>query len=276
VQAKFPLLGLRFKNTSGLHLMQGPITVFEGSTYAGDARIMDLQPNDERLVSYAMDLGTEVNPVPSSDNGRILSIKAVAGVVQTQVKNRQVKTYTIKNRNDAERLVLVEHPVNTAFTLVGEKPKESASDFHRFEVKVPAGKSKDLVVSEEQEVRTDYSISTAGDEQVRWLISQPQASKKVKEGLQKALEMRWAKSKTTNDLVELNRQLTAILQDQTRMRSNIKELPTTSQIHARLLKKFDEQETQIEKYRAEIKTLQTQEHSQDKALREYLAAFSTE
>ena len=27
-QAKFPLLGLRFKNTSGLHLMQGPITVF--------------------------------------------------------------------------------------------------------------------------------------------------------------------------------------------------------------------------------------------------------
>ena len=38
-----------FKNTSGLHLMQGPITVFEGSNYAGDARILDLQPNEERL-----------------------------------------------------------------------------------------------------------------------------------------------------------------------------------------------------------------------------------
>src|SRR5262249_38338940 len=37
VQAKFPLLGLRFKNSAGLHLMQGPITVFEGSNYAGDA-----------------------------------------------------------------------------------------------------------------------------------------------------------------------------------------------------------------------------------------------
>ena len=63
-QAKFPLLGLKFKNTSGLHLMQGPITVFEGSNYAGDARILDLQPNEERLLSYAVDLGTEVNPVP--------------------------------------------------------------------------------------------------------------------------------------------------------------------------------------------------------------------
>src|SRR5262249_44807011 len=40
---KFPLLGLVFKNTTGMHLSQGPITVYEGSTYAGDARILDLQ-----------------------------------------------------------------------------------------------------------------------------------------------------------------------------------------------------------------------------------------
>ena len=60
VQSKFPLLGLRFKNTSGQNLMQGPITVYEGGTYAGDARILDLQPNEERLVAYAVDQGTEV------------------------------------------------------------------------------------------------------------------------------------------------------------------------------------------------------------------------
>ena len=45
---KFPLLGLVFKNTSGMHLSQGPITVFEGSTYAGDTRVLDVQPNEER------------------------------------------------------------------------------------------------------------------------------------------------------------------------------------------------------------------------------------
>ena len=152
-QAKFPLLGLRFKNSSGLHLMQGPITVFEGSTYAGDARIFDVQPGEERLISYAIDLGCEVNPVPSFDNGRVLAIKAVKGVIQTTVKNRQIKTYQIKNRNDQERLVLIEHPVNNAFHLTGDKPKETASDFYRFEVKVPAGATKTQVVAEEQEVR---------------------------------------------------------------------------------------------------------------------------
>src|SRR5262249_45836390 len=117
-QAKFALLGLRFKNTSGLHLMQGPITVFEGSNYAGDARILDLQPNEERLISYAVDLGTEVNPVPSSDNGRITQVKAVKGILYTTTKVRETKTYTIKNRNDQERTVLIEHPVRNDFKLV--------------------------------------------------------------------------------------------------------------------------------------------------------------
>src|SRR5262249_19130179 len=46
--AKHPFLGLRFKNTTGLHLMQGPLTIFEGGSYAGDARIRDLQPKEER------------------------------------------------------------------------------------------------------------------------------------------------------------------------------------------------------------------------------------
>ena len=30
--------------------------------YAGDARLPDLQPGQEKLVSYAMDLGLEVRP----------------------------------------------------------------------------------------------------------------------------------------------------------------------------------------------------------------------
>ena len=76
--------------------MQGPITVFEGSNYAGDARILDLQPNEERLLSYAVDLGTEVNPVPSSDNGRLTVVKAVKGILYTTTKVRETKTYTIK------------------------------------------------------------------------------------------------------------------------------------------------------------------------------------
>ena len=108
VHPKFPLLGLKFKNTTSNHLMQGPITVYESGTYAGDARILDLQPNEERLLSYAVDLGTEVNPVPFSDNGRITKVKAYKGIIYSETKIRETKAYTIVNRNDQERLVLIE------------------------------------------------------------------------------------------------------------------------------------------------------------------------
>ena len=60
VLAKYPLLGIRLKNTSGKPLTQGPITVYDDGSYAGDTRTLDLQPNEERLLSYAIDQGTEV------------------------------------------------------------------------------------------------------------------------------------------------------------------------------------------------------------------------
>src|SRR3954465_7269311 len=119
IHPKFPLLGLRFKNTSGLHLMQGPVTVFEGSSYAGDARLPDLQPNEERLVAFAVDLGTEVNAVPNSDNGRLTQVKAVKGILHSTTKLRETKVYTVVNRNEQERTVLLEHPRRHEFTLDG-------------------------------------------------------------------------------------------------------------------------------------------------------------
>ena len=71
VQAKHPLNGLRLKNTTKLHLMQGPVTVFDGGAYAGDARIEDLQPGTERLVSYALDLDTEVCAREQGSSGAV-------------------------------------------------------------------------------------------------------------------------------------------------------------------------------------------------------------
>src|SRR5262249_55268499 len=116
-QKKFPLLGLKLKNSSGAHLMQGPITIFEGSNYAGDAQIQDLQPNEERLLSYAIDLGTEVDPAPAQSNGRMTQVKAVKGVLHTRTLIRDSRLYTVKNRNDQERLVYIEHPVRHDFKL---------------------------------------------------------------------------------------------------------------------------------------------------------------
>src|SRR5204862_4419231 len=110
VQAKHPLLGLKFKNTTGMPLTQGPVTVFEGSVYAGDTRVLDLQPDEERLVSYAIDLGTEVSTKPGNNTSRITSVKAVKGIITTHTVAREERVYDVSNRTTTDRTLLIEHP----------------------------------------------------------------------------------------------------------------------------------------------------------------------
>jgi len=276
-QAKFPLLGIKLKNTSGLHLMQGPITVFEGSNYAGDSRILDLQPNEERLISYAIDLGTEVNPVQAPESGRLVAVKAVKGLIYTTTKIRDSKAYTIKNRNDVERVVLVEHPVRNEFKLIEtDKPAETASDFYRFQVKVAPGKTETPTVTEERIVGQTVAITNLNDDNIRHFISQTIVSQKVRDGLQNAMKLRWELNKTQREIAELQNQLNVIVTDQARLRANLKEMPATAEAYKRYLKKFDTQETQIEDYQSKIKKLQGVEFNQKKEFDDYLVNFSAE
>ena len=124
-------LSLRLQETieQAAHLLpsQGPITVFEGSIYAGDTRVLDVQPNEERLVSYAIDLGTEVDPQVGPGTQKITSVKAVKGIVTTVTRVTEEKTYKVVNRSQTDRTMLIEHAnrTNQQFKLVDtDKPAE--------------------------------------------------------------------------------------------------------------------------------------------------------
>jgi hypothetical protein len=275
--AKFPLLGLKFKNTSGFHLMQGPITVFENSTYAGDSRILDLQPGEERLLSYAIDLGTEVEATPQETKGTLTKVKLHKGLLYSTTKIHEGKNYKAKNRSEQDRLLIVEHPYRPEFTLVSkDKPSERARDVYRFEIKVPAGKSAGTEVVEEHDLVQAVQLSNSGDQAMRFFISQTVVSDKVKAALQKAVEMKTALSKTQQDLGQVQKQLKEITDDQTRLRANIKELPPTSPVYKKYLEKFEKQEGQIEEMQASIKKLQDQELAQRQGYEGYLGALDVE
>jgi hypothetical protein len=142
-QPKFPLLGLRLKNTSGLHLLRGPVTVYEGGSYAGDARILNLPPHEERLLSYAVGLGTEVKPEVAADSGRLTHLKGIKDVLYTTTKRRQTKTYTVRDRNPQGRAALIGHPVKDQFQLVDTTMLvQTDRDAYRYETQVPAARPR--------------------------------------------------------------------------------------------------------------------------------------
>ncbi len=276
-QAKHPLLGLRFKNTTGMHLMQGPITVFEGSSYAGDARVLDITPKDERLISYAIDLGTEVEPVAKRQPDRLTKVKLNKGILYQTTRVREEKTYNLKNRSEHDRTVLIEHPFRADFSLVSkDKPAERARDVYRFEVKLPAGETASREIIEEKDVNTTVALSNSDDQTMRYFISQPIVSEKVKQALGQAVELKTKLSATQREIQQQERQLKVIVDDQTRLRANLKEMPPTAEAYKRYLKKFDDQETQIEDYQKKIKTLQDTEFQQRKTFEEYLGGLDVE
>ena len=277
VQAKFPLLGLKFKNTSGQNLMQGPITIYEGSTYAGDARVMDLQPNEERLVAYAVDQSIEVKAEVKNAPQQLVGVKIVKGIMHTTHKLRETKNYLVKNRSKQDHTLIIEHPVRPDWTLVTpEKPSERSRDFYRFQFKVSAGKPVTFPVIDEQSRVQLVMLNTIDDKTVQIFMASPVTSPKIKEALSKAMALRNQLSDTQRELAQVQTQLKAISEDQTRMRANLERLPQTSAAYKRYLEKFDTQETEIEKLQAQIKKLEESQKKQQKDYEDYLAGLTIE
>jgi hypothetical protein len=273
VHAKYPLRGLRFKNSTGLHLTQGPVTVFENNAYAGDARIDEVQPGETRLLSYAIDLGTEVEPAAGVTQGQsLMTVKVLRGVLHATYKQQQSRWYVVKNRSEHPRRVWIEHPYRSDWHLVGpKKPIERTREVYRFEVKAEPNKPVRLEVLEEQPVLNQFVLTSCGDDTIQVYLHAPQSSPEIKKALNKLLQFR-------ADMAEvqgaLNRELTAlntIVQDQERMRANMGRVPPVSQAYKRYLKKFDEQETEIEDRRAKIVKLQASADNKRKAIDDFVA-----
>ncbi|MBL8183067.1 MAG: hypothetical protein JNL64_15820, partial [Blastocatellia bacterium] len=55
-----PFSGVLLKNGTGLTLESGSMTVIDGNAYAGEALMERLKPKEQRLISFALDLGTSI------------------------------------------------------------------------------------------------------------------------------------------------------------------------------------------------------------------------
>jgi hypothetical protein len=276
VHAKFPLLGLRFQNTTSLHLSQGPVTVLEEGAYAGDARLPDLQPKETRLLSYAVDLGTEVEPQHKAQQ-TLQSVRVVKGILHATSQFRETKLYTVKNRSPQARTVLIEHPLRPQFKLVSPaQAAERSREVYRFEVNAAPDKTQTLEVVEEQPRVQTVALTNADDEAVRVYLRASVLSDRVKKALEEALALKAKVSATRQSVQKEEQALKVIEQNQARMRANMERLPQTSDVYKGYLKKFEEQEPEIERRQKEVARLQELAATQQRAYEEYVAGLTVE
>ena len=274
VHAKHPLNGFRLKNSTGLHLMQGPITVFDGGTYAGDARIGDLQPGHERIISYALDLKTEVVPQGLPEKEEVVAAALRKGTLLVTRKSVEERTYQVTNRDQQAKVVLVEHPLRADWRLIepGEAP-ERTRDVYRFNVPVDAGSGARLHVREEKQLQQTVRLIDSGPETIGFYVQAKQVSPKVKDALQKVIAFRNRVDQTAAQRGRLEQRIKEITQEQGRIRENMARLAPNSELYNRYVSKLDQQESEIEKLRKEIEALKSTEDKQKRELNDYLLAL---
>lgn len=271
VQAKYPLNGFRLKNTTSLNLMQGPITVFEGGVYAGDARIDDLPPGQDRLLSYALDLKTEVEPQVANGSEELVSVSVRKGTLLATRKAREETTYLVKNRDQKPRNVLIEHPFRADWQLVEPKqPAERTRDLYRFKVKVEPDQTAKLAVREEKQLLQQVRLMDSGLDTIQFYLKARTITPKLKEALAKIVDLRNRLGQTAAERTRREQRVSEITQEQARIRENMARLAQNSELYTRYVKKLDQQETELDGLRQEIESFKSAEAKQQKELNDYL------
>ncbi len=271
---KYPLNAVKLKNSSGMHLMQGPITVFDGGTYAGDAQVTDLPTGGDQIVSYAMDLDTEVEPLMGPTPETLVSVRVSRGIFTYTNKQSRERIYNMKNRGTRNRTVLIEHPFQPEWTLVAPKePAERARTVYRFAVPVSAGKSAKLSVVEERTVEQSVAVTSMQTGTIDFYVKSQVVSKSVRDALSRLLALKQKLADTMGQKDRVETRVREIGADQDRIRANMDRLAQNSELYKKYVKTLTDQEEEIAKLRDQAAVLRDQEASQKKDVETYILSI---
>jgi hypothetical protein len=270
-----PLNGVRVRNTTGKHFLQGPVTVLDGGSYAGDARIDDVPPGQERLISYGIDLEMTVDNTRNSSNGTVLATKISKGSLMLQ--NRLVTTmeYQADNKSTRDKTLIIEHPFTQGWKLIApEQPLETTRTLYRFRGLAAAGKVTTLTVTEERVQWQSLTMLSANLPQLISYSTRGELEPAVREAVIRAIQMRQGIIDLEKQVADRAEQLSAIAQEQERIRENMRTVGQSTQYYERLLAKLNQQESQIELLQRERESLQQQLETQRTALADYLGGLT--
>jgi hypothetical protein len=256
-----PMHGVRLKNTSALTLEGGSLTVIDGDAYAGEALIERLKSNEQRFISFGLDLGTLVTTKLKSERRPVFLVRAQKGVFEAHYHQTQKKTYTIINQTDKKRIVYVEHPYREGWKLSDDtqKPSSQTINFYRFRVELDPRKTVELPVTETQAFMDTYQLANLTSRDVELFVTSNYIDAAMRAELEKLIDLKLSIGKESLRINALDKEAGEIGDDQKRLRENIATLKNTNeakQLVARYIAKAGEQETRLEQISKEKRAAQ--------------------
>ena len=277
-----PMSGMLLKNTSRLTLEGGALTVIDGDAYAGEALLERLKPDEKRLVSFALDLGTLVTVRDADENSPAYAVRIVNGTLYATHHHRLKKVYTLKNQTERARTVYVEHPVRQGWELdtkISPAPEGKTQNFYRFRVELPAGETRELTVAERERGTETYALSNLTPDLIQLFVARRYIDDATRAALQNIIDLKARLAQAHARVAAIDRETAEIGADQTRLRQNIETLaktPEARQLITRYVQKADQQETRLEQLAKEKQTAEEERSRLQAQLDSALRALALE
>ena len=266
-----PYRGVEVTNSTKLKLMPGPLAVFDGSVFAGDAQIGHVGQGERRMLAYAVDLDVDAKRT-MNQSSTVRKVRILDGVIiqTTSVQNEYAVELT---NHDAsrERLVVVETPRYTGWDLKSDaKPYETTDDLYRFEVKLASGKSGKISAVQEQVQETRMGLTSVNLETLLAYQRQGAASKGVVDAFKGYAERRAKVDDLQNKINQADADTQRIAEDQRRIRDLLQAIDRQDALYARYMRQLEEHENGLDALRASRGTLTAEINAAQTALNEYV------
>jgi hypothetical protein len=256
--SQHPTNAAELTNSTGKTLDGGPITVYDGGVYGGEALMETLKAGDKRLISYAVDLGTRITEAFGSKQAVTREMHATRGLLNVKYAMEETRTYTIRNVDQKAKTLILEHPLRQGYTLLNRQPAEKTPSAYRFDVPLAAGASQEFVVNEERVYEQSYAVVSMTPDSMLQYIQNRVLSDAARRQLQRIADQKSKIAANDRELQIVSSQVREVTSDEDRIRQNIQSLNAVSgqqqqvQTYARQLDQHEQQLAGLRDRQAEL------------------------
>lgn len=117
-----PVNAAELTNTTSKTLDGGPLTVYDGGAYAGEALFETVKAGDKRLIGYGVDYGTRITTAFDTGRRTVREIHVKNGTMQLYYGEHQTRTYTIRNIDPKSKSLLIQQEGVNEYSVLSPKP----------------------------------------------------------------------------------------------------------------------------------------------------------
>ena len=265
-----PVNAAELTNKTSKTLDGGPITVYDGGAYAGEALFETLKAGDKRLVGYAVDYGTRITSAFDSSDESVREIHVKNGTLEIKYAQHQTRNYTVRNVDAKGKTLIVQEDGVQQYTVLSPKPVERTATAYRFEVKLPPNGSQTLKVEQELTTFTSEALTNYNPDSLLTIVQNKQLPESSRTQLKGVADLKRQIVGAEASLSDTKAQLGELTSDQTRLRQNIDSLNRVKGQEEQVRRysgQLSENEVQIAKLNDQMRSLTTQRSSLNTQLR---------